>query len=171
VIFSRGMSHVSEMIPATVSKVDDIDQSLQRGGRTNIAAEVPQERLHPMARAPGPAAISLLPPPRHPVTAVACHVHILSGYPNIGAAGPIPVARLPDQRRWTDGWVRDCFGQRSRDGCGRTGYCTTGEDQAHTKQKRPNYLIFHISHYSNSIIRTAAALWLPPGRRCPPHDR
>ena len=30
VIFSRGMSQVSEMIPATVSKVDDIDQPLQQ---------------------------------------------------------------------------------------------------------------------------------------------
>jgi hypothetical protein len=30
VIFSRGMSHVSEMIPATVSKVGDIDQPLQQ---------------------------------------------------------------------------------------------------------------------------------------------
>jgi hypothetical protein len=29
VIFSRGISHVSAMIPATVSKVDDIDRSLQ----------------------------------------------------------------------------------------------------------------------------------------------
>ena len=30
VIFSRGMSHVSAMIPATVSKVDDIDQPLRQ---------------------------------------------------------------------------------------------------------------------------------------------
>jgi hypothetical protein len=30
VIFSRGMSHVSEMIPATVSKVEDIGQPLQQ---------------------------------------------------------------------------------------------------------------------------------------------
>ena len=60
VICSRGMSHVSAMIPATVSKVDDIDQPLQQRAGTNTAAGASQgqgglPRTRQGALPPGPS--------------------------------------------------------------------------------------------------------------------
>src|SRR5215469_13272339 len=95
VICSRGMSHVSAMIPATVSKVDDIDQPLQQRAGTNTAADASQVRAgapvdlgqpcsHPMSGVPEPAGTRLLPPARHPGAAMAGGLDILTGSPDEG---------------------------------------------------------------------------------------
>src|SRR5215469_13149801 len=62
VICSRGMSHVSAMIPATVSKVDDIDQPLQQRAGTNTAVGASQVRLGSAPSPPGGFAPG--PPPK-----------------------------------------------------------------------------------------------------------
>ena len=40
--------------------------------------------------------------------------HVLARLPHISAARPVPVTRLPDQRRSADGWVRDGFDRERR---------------------------------------------------------
>ena len=55
--------------------------------------------LQPVRGLPGPAAgRRRRPVARHPQVAVAFARHILARQPDIAVAGPVPVARLPDQR-------------------------------------------------------------------------
>jgi hypothetical protein len=85
----------------------------------------------PMRRQPAPARRRARPPPGHPQIAMAGSRDILPFRPNIAAAIPVPVTRLPHQRLRRHRWFWDRLGDqrrygRKRIGVGRRPFSTTG---------------------------------------------